>query len=87
MTVRRTGRDWLIVLVNESGTYQMGVEVGGLEDLNGMDFVLLYEDETVRVNNGGFITRMKPHDVKVFTTSRRWENGSREGREYGKDED
>lgn len=71
MTARRTGRDWLIILVNEDNKIQM--EVAGLDDLNGMEFVLLYGDETVTVNRGEFVTRMMPHEVKLFATNRKWE--------------
>lgn len=38
-TARRTGRDWLIILVNEDAHAHMGVEVTGLEALNGTEFV------------------------------------------------
>lgn len=83
-TARRTGRDWLIILVNEDNKIQMGVEVSGLDDLNGMDFVLLYGDETVTVNRGELVTRMMPHEVKVFATSRKWETDRRKGRDFVK---
>ena len=82
MTVRRTGRDWLIILVNEDNKMHLGVEVSGLDDLNHTDFVLLYGDETAKVNRGGFITRMMPHEVKVFATSRKWETDRCEGRDF-----
>lgn len=82
IAARRTGRDWLIVVINEDDMMQMGVEVSGLNDLNGMDFVLLYGDEKVTVNRGEFITRMNPYEVKVFATSRKWETNLREGRDF-----
>jgi len=84
MTTRRTGRDWLIILVNEDDKMHMGVEVSGLDDLNGMDFVLLYGDETVTVNRGELVTRMMPYEVKVFATSRKWETDQRKGRDFVK---
>jgi len=84
MTARRTGRDWLIILVNEDDKMQMGVEVSGLNDLNHTDFVLLYGDETVTINQGEFVTRMMPHEVKVFATSRKWETDRRKGRDFVK---
>ncbi|MBM3238894.1 hypothetical protein FJZ31_21595 [Candidatus Poribacteria bacterium] len=84
MTARRTGRDWLIILVNEDNKIQMGVEVSGLDDLNGMDFVLLYGDETVTVKRGELVTRMMPHEVKIFATSRKWETDRRKGRDFAK---
>jgi hypothetical protein len=73
VVARRTGRDWLIVLVNEDDRMQFGVEVSGLDALNGVEFVLLYGDETATVNGGELITRMKPHEVKAFATDRKWE--------------
>jgi hypothetical protein len=84
VTARRTGREWLIIVVNETGMTQYGLEVSGLDDLNGMDFYLLYGDETVTVNRGEFVTRMKPFGVKVFATSKKWETEKRKGRDFGK---
>ena len=84
ITARRTGRDWLIILVNEDDKIHMGVEVSGLNDLNGMDFVLLYGDETVTVNRGELVTRMMPYEVKVFATSRKGETDQRKGRDFVK---
>ncbi len=81
-TARRSGRDWLIILVNETDFLQYGVEVNGLKDLNGMEFGLLYGDETVTIRDGELITRLKPHEVKVFATSDTWESPQREGRDY-----
>ena len=80
---RRSGRDWLIVLVNEDDKPHMGVEVSGLEPLNGMDFVLLYGDESVTINHGELVTRMKPYEVKVFATSRKWGSDRQAGRDFG----
>ena len=45
VTARRTGRDWLVVLVNEDEYAHMGVEVVGLDALNGTEFIELYGDE------------------------------------------
>ena len=82
ITTRRTGRDWLIILVNEDDKIHMGVEVSGLDDLNGIEFILLYGDETVTVNRGELVTRMMPYEVKVFATSRKWEIDQRKGRDF-----
>jgi hypothetical protein len=84
MTARRTGRDWMIILVNEDEKIHMEVEVSGLDDLNGMDFVLLYGDEIATINRGELVTRMMPHEVKVFTTSRKWETDRRKERDFVK---
>ena len=80
---RRSGRDWLIVLVNEDNKTQMGVEVSGLDDLTGMDFVLLYGDECMTINHGELVTRLTPYEVKVFATSRKWESDRQAGRDFG----
>ena len=82
VTARRTGRDWLIILVNEDSHSHMGVEVIGLDALNGTEFVELYGDEKTTVVEGGFVTRMRPFEVKLFATHRKWETNQREGRDF-----
>jgi hypothetical protein len=79
---RRAGRDWLIVLVNEDAHPHMGVELSGLGKLNGRSLELLYGSETATVKQAGFVTRMKPHEVKVFATNRKWETSRRNGRDF-----
>ncbi len=82
ITARRTGRDWLIILVNEDPHSHMGVEVVGLDALNGTEFVELYGDEKTAVSDGGLVTRMQPFEVKLFATHRKWETNQREGRDF-----
>ena len=82
--VRRVGRDWLIILVNEDDRRHMGVEVSGLQCLNGRTMHLLYGQESIDIQKGELVTRMQPYEVKVFTTSRKWESQRREGREFGR---
>ena len=82
VTARRTGRDWLIILVNEDPDSHMGVEVVGLDALNGTEFLELYGDEKTTISEGGFVTRMGPFEVKLFATHRKWETNQREGREF-----
>jgi hypothetical protein len=60
----------------------MGVEVIGLDALNGTEFVELYGDEKTTVVEGGFVTRMRPFEVKLFATHRKWETNQREGRDF-----
>ncbi|MBI3852802.1 MAG: hypothetical protein HY298_21315 [Verrucomicrobia bacterium] len=79
---RYANREWLIALVNEDDRSQFGVEVVGLKKLNGRKLELLYGSETASVEHGGFVTRLKPHEVKVFATSRKWESACREGRDF-----
>ena len=84
VTARRTGRDWLVVLVNEDEYAHMGVEVVGLDALNGTEFIELYGDERTTVSDGSFVTRMRPFEVKLFATHRKWETTQQEGREFAK---
>jgi hypothetical protein len=80
---RRSGDDWLIAVVNEDGHAHMGVELTGLNALNGRPIVLLYGNETPTVEHGGFVTRLRPYEVKVFATSRNWETRNAVGRDFG----
>ena len=82
LTARRIGRDWLVILVNEDEHPHMGVEVVGLDALNGIEFVELYGEEKTTVSGGSFVTRMRPFEVKLFATHRKWETEQREGREF-----
>ena len=82
VTARRTGREWLIVLVNEDEHPHMGVEVVGLDALNGTEFVELYGEEKTTVSEGSFSTRIRPLEVKLFATHRKWETDQREGRDF-----
>jgi hypothetical protein len=81
-TARQYGRDWMVALVNESDTTQMATLVEGLDHLDGYKLMELYGDEEVQVKNGRFITRLKPFQVKVFATSRKWEATDRKARDY-----
>jgi hypothetical protein len=82
MSVRRAGQDWIVILVNEDDSPYLGVEVTGLDELNGHTLELLYGDENVTVERGEFITRIKPLEVKVFATTRKWETEQRKGRNF-----
>ncbi len=82
LTARRIGREWLIALVNEDEHAHMGIEVTGLDALNGTKFVELYGEEQTVVSGGSFSTRIRPFEVKLFATHRKWETAQREGREF-----
>jgi hypothetical protein len=84
ISVRRAEGEWIIILVNEDNRAYMGVEVTGIDDLNGRLLDLLYGSEKILVEQGELITRIKPLEVKVFSTSRRYETGLREGRDFQK---
>lgn len=81
-SARQYGRDWMIILVNDSNVTLQSVAVKGLVHLNGLKFWELYGDEGVIVQNEEFMTRMKPHDVKVFATGKKWETSRRNARDY-----
>lgn len=80
--LRKSGDDWLLVLVNEDDIRHLGVEVSGLEALTGRELHLLYDDEPITVTAGEITTRMQAYEIKVFSTSRRFETPQREGREF-----
>jgi hypothetical protein len=84
ISIRRAGQEWVVILVNEDDRSYLGVEVTGLDELNGRALELLYGSEQTTVERGEFITRIKPLEVKVFATSRRWETDQREGRDFPK---
>ncbi|MFC1637368.1 hypothetical protein ACFL5Z_21315 [Planctomycetota bacterium] len=84
ISVRWAGRDWIVIMVNEDDHAYLGVEVTGLDELNGRTLELLYGSEKATVGQGEFITRIKPLEVKVFATSRQWETEQREGRDFTK---
>lgn len=79
---RRAGTDWLIVLANEDAREHMGVEVNGLGLVNGRTLHELYTANSVKVSRGEMIARMMPHQVRVYSTSRKFESARRAGREY-----
>ncbi|HUZ46875.1 MAG TPA: hypothetical protein VMW54_09575 [Terriglobia bacterium] len=79
---RRSGSDWLIVLVNEDKHSHFGVEVEGLAGLNGRRLEQLYGNENDTVRQGEFITRLLPQEVKVFSTSRKWASAWQKGRAF-----
>ena len=83
---RRAGLEWLIVLANEDDHAHMGVEVQGLEALNGRRLELLYGTESASVRAGKCITRLMPQEVKVFSTSRKWESPAPAGRDFTDEE-
>ena len=79
---RRYGRDWLIVVINETDEYQMSVVVENMRHLNGMKFYELYGEDEFLVSNEEMVLQMKPREIKVLATSKRWETKQSQGREY-----
>ena len=81
-TARQYGRDWMVALVNESDTTQHAAIVSGLDLLHGQQLVQLYGEDEIIVKNGKFVTQLKPFEVKVYATRRKWETADRRGRDY-----
>ncbi len=82
VTVKRHGDDWIIILVNEDNRPHFGVEVSGLESLNGTNMKLIYGTEEYTVKHGELITRLLPLQVKVFATGLKWQSQHFEGRDF-----
>lgn len=80
--VRRCENDWIVVLVNEDNRAHLGIEIQGLNALDGRAFELLYGNEQIAIERGTLMTRMKPYEVKVFATGKKWENLNTTGRGY-----
>ena len=78
----RDGSEFLVVLVNEDNQRHLGVDVTGLESLGGRTLKLLYGSETAAVEHEGFVTRLQPYEVKVFSTSDRYQSRRMTGRDY-----
>jgi hypothetical protein len=73
----------LVVLVNEDDLTHFGTEVQGLDALNGRKLHLLYDGETAEVADGAFVTRMRPYDVKIFSTTQEVATTRLTGRDFG----
>lgn len=80
--LRQRDSNFLLVLVNEDSHRHLGVDVTGLEALEGRTFDLLYGSETALVDRGGFVTRLQGYEVKVFTTNPNLVSDRLAGRDY-----
>ena len=79
----RHEEDFLLILVNEDDHHRLGVDVHGLDVLNGREMQLLYGNEKATIANGNLVTRMQPFEVKVFSTLKdAYETKWRDGREF-----
>ena len=79
----KDAEDYLLVLVNEDDHRHLGVDVQGLEVLNGRELSLLYGSETARVSQGRLVTRMQPFQVKLLSTNKsKYESRQTAGRAY-----
>ena len=70
--LKHRGGDSLLILVIEDDHRHLGVDVTGLTPLNGRTLHQLYGDKQVVVRRRGIVTRMQPHEVKLFCTSPRF---------------
>ena len=80
--LRQSGSDFLLILVNEDPHRHLGVDVSGLEVLNGKNLELLYGSEVQTVERGGLVTRLQGFEVKVFSTNPDLASRRRAGRDY-----
>ena len=81
-TLKQNRSDFLLILVNEDSQRHLGVDITGLEPLEGRRLYLLYGSEHVRVQRGGFVTRLQGFEVKVFSTNPVFVTQNLEGRDY-----
>lgn len=81
--LRQHDRQFVLILVNEDEHHHLGVDIRGLEMLEGRQLDLLYGSDSAHVTDGGFVTRLQGHEVKVFATDARLDSGPSEGRQYG----
>jgi hypothetical protein len=79
---RRFGRDWMIALINETDNYQMDVVVENLKNLNGIHLVELYGNDEVTISDEELQLIMKPREIKIFASDKKWETNRTEGRDY-----
>jgi hypothetical protein len=73
----------LVVLVNEDEVTHFGTEVQGLDALKDRGLHLLYGNEDVQVVDGAFVTRMRPYEVKIFSTTQEVATTRVPGRDFG----
>lgn len=81
-TVRRSGDDWMILLVNEDDEPRMAVSLGGLDALKGRVLHRLYDDETLTMTHGRLDVRLMPREVRVYATDRAFETSNLAGRDF-----
>lgn len=79
---RQSGDDVLIILVNEDEHRHLAVDVQGLAKWNGRRLFELYGADEVTVEQGDVALRLKPFEVRLYCTSRRFESLRQTGRNY-----
>jgi hypothetical protein len=78
----RHGSDYLLILVNEDSQRHLGVDVAGLQMIEGRELSLLYGSESAKVQHGGIVTRLQGYEVKLFATNSRYESSRTAARGY-----
>lgn len=74
LMLRRTGRDWVLIAVNEH-SQGISFKISKLpEELEGKNLYRLYSDEEHLIENGRFHDGIRGFGVHVYATSRRFEN-------------
>ena len=79
---KQFGNDYLIIVVNEDEHHHLGVDVRGLNALEGRQLERVYGEERETVRNGGFVTRLQGYEVKLFTTAAGLRSPNSVGRNY-----
>lgn len=79
---RKTRDELLLILVNEDEHRHLAVDVHGLSDWNGRTLIEMYGTDEAAVDQGDFVVRMKPLEVRLYCTSRSFETDRRNGREF-----
>ncbi|MHC4123557.1 MAG: beta-galactosidase [Planctomycetota bacterium] len=73
LMLRKTGKDWVLIITN-TAIHGMPFTLSGLpESLNGKRFYRLYSDEYHDIENGTFKDGIAGFEVHVYATSRRFE--------------
>jgi hypothetical protein len=79
---RSIGDELLLILVNEDEHRHLAVDVHGLSDWNGRTLTELYGTDEASVDEGDFVVRMKPFEVRLYCTSRSFESARTIGRNF-----
>jgi hypothetical protein len=81
-SLRQVDSEWLLILVNEDGHRHLGVDVSGLELLEGRKLYQLYGADVATVEHGRLTARLQGHEVRLYSTRASYAAASRDGRDY-----
>ncbi len=79
---RKSGDELLLILVNEDEHRHLAVDVHGLQEWNGKTLYEMYGSDEATVDQGDLALRMKPFEVRLYSTTRKFETSRRNGREF-----